>query len=108
MAHTSTSSTYRNSNYIYNKHLMLKKLFFALIVAAVALSANAEKKPAKVQIHLRNGQVGTGVITERDERVVTIANDADQATSTSPVNASTLARMRTAPIGTSASKPSEV
>lgn len=59
---------------------MLKKLFFALIVAAVALSANAEKKPAKVQIHLRNGQVVTGVITERDERVVTIANDADQAT----------------------------
>lgn len=59
---------------------MLKKLFFALIVAAVALSANAEKKPAKVQIHLRNGQVVTGVITERDERVVTIANDADHAT----------------------------
>ena len=59
---------------------MLKKLFFALIVAAVALSTNAEKKPAKVQIHLRNGQVVTGVITERDERVVTIANDADHAT----------------------------
>ena len=59
---------------------MLKKLFFALIVAAVARGANAEKKPAKVQIHLRNGQVVTGVITERDERVVTIANDADQAT----------------------------
>lgn len=59
---------------------MLKKLFFALIVAAVALSANAEKKPAKVQIHLRNGQVVTSVITERDERVVTIANDADHAT----------------------------
>ncbi len=56
---------------------MLKKLFITLIAIAAVLSASAEKKPAKVQIHLRNGQIVTGVITERDERVVTILSEAD-------------------------------
>ncbi|MDO4511751.1 MAG: hypothetical protein Q4B68_08045 [Bacteroidales bacterium] len=56
---------------------MLKKLLLATLVAATALCASAEKKPSKAQIHLRSGQVVTGTITDRDERVVTITNDAD-------------------------------
>lgn len=59
---------------------MLKKLLFALLIATTAFSANAEKKPSKAQIHLRNGQIVSGVITERDERVVTIINENDNET----------------------------
>ena len=59
---------------------MQKKFFIALIMALVAICGYAEKKVSKVEIHLRNGQVVKGAITERDERVVTIISDHDGGT----------------------------
>ena len=49
-------------------------------MALIAICGYAEKKVSKVEIHLRNGQVVKGAITERDERVVTIISDHDGGT----------------------------